>query len=348
MIKFPSINQFRNLIRHVQNQTFYVGKDENGDAVYDKNRKLPTLNFRGTVKIHGTNAAVVYDVDSDTVTFQSRTRNVTIESDNAGFALYMTSKEKTLRDIFDNIAVESSTKKIVIYGEWAGPGIQKGVAVSEIDRKIFVVFAIMLVDDDPTKNEWIDIEQYKNLIDYPDHGIYHVMTFGTYHANIDFNRPELSQNDLIDMTLEVEKLCPVGKHFGVSGVGEGIVWQCVSENYNDSGSWMKVKGEKHSSSKVKKLAPVDVEAIETMDKFIKSVVTESRLEQGLDHILREQQLSFEMTSIGDFIRWVFNDVKKEEMDTIVENDLDPKKLGGPIAKASKEWFIARLNKDIGL
>ena len=35
MIKFPSIEQFRNVIRHVQTHARFAGKDENGDAIYD-------------------------------------------------------------------------------------------------------------------------------------------------------------------------------------------------------------------------------------------------------------------------------------------------------------------------
>jgi len=49
MIKFPSIEQFRNVIRHVQTHARFVGKDENGDAIYDHSKPLPTLKFRGTV-----------------------------------------------------------------------------------------------------------------------------------------------------------------------------------------------------------------------------------------------------------------------------------------------------------
>ena len=41
----------------------------------------------------------------------------------------------------------------------------------------------------------------------------------------------------------------------------------------------KVKGEKHSSSKVKKLASVDVEKLNSIKDFVDYAVTESRLEQ---------------------------------------------------------------------
>ena len=67
MIKFPSIEQFRNVIRHVKSKAQFVGKDENGDPVYDQSIPLPTLQFCGTVKLHGTNAGIVYDMDDKSI-----------------------------------------------------------------------------------------------------------------------------------------------------------------------------------------------------------------------------------------------------------------------------------------
>jgi hypothetical protein len=153
---------------------------------------------------------------------------------------------------------------------------------------------------------------------------------------------------MIEITEAVEKECPVGKHFGVSAIGEGVVWTCVSPGWNDSGTWFKVKGEKHANSKVRTLAAVDVEAVENMRSFVDSVVTEARLEQALDNLVREQLLPFEMKSMGDFIRWVYNDVLNEEMDTIVANQIDTKKLGSAVANAARPWFIQKFNGGVGL
>jgi hypothetical protein len=149
---------------------------------------------------------------------------------------------------------------------------------------------------------------------------------------------------MIEITEAVEKECPVGKHFGVSAIGEGVVWTCVSPGWNDSGTWFKVKGEKHANSKVRTLAAVDVEAVENMRSFVDSVVTEARLEQALDNLVREQLLPFEMKSMGDFIRWVYNDVMKEEIDTIVANQIDTKKLGSAVANVARPWFIQKFNE----
>ena len=49
MIKYPSIGQFKNVIKTVAQDTRYFGKDENGDPLYN-NDPLPTLEFIGSQK----------------------------------------------------------------------------------------------------------------------------------------------------------------------------------------------------------------------------------------------------------------------------------------------------------
>jgi hypothetical protein len=69
--------------------------------------------------------------------------------------------------------------------------------------------------------------------------------FPIHEVDIDFNYPTLSQNDIIEATLAVEKECPVGKYFGVSDIGEGIVYSCITEGYQSSDFMFKSKGELH-------------------------------------------------------------------------------------------------------
>lgn len=350
MIKFPSINQFRNVIRHVQQQTRFAGVDENGNAIYDASKELPTLKFRGAVKLHGTNAGIVYDVDTDSFTYQSRERVLSLTQDNAGFMLWAMSHESDWRYLVENLWVPTGTKKIAIFGEWCGRGIQKGVAVSELN-KMFVIFAIKVIDSEGD-GTWLDISEDEPGLfcsgDENDLSIQSIYEFPTYEIDIDFKYPEIAQNKMIELTLQVENECPVGKAFGVSSIGEGIVWSCVSDGWNDSGTWFKTKGEAHSVSKVRTLAAVDVEAVENIRAFVAATVTEARLEQALDNLVREQLLPFQMKSMGDFIRWVYNDILKEEMDIIVASQIDPKKLGSAIANVARPWYIKKFNESVGL
>ena len=75
-VKFPSIEQFRNVIANV-NRTFnFTGLDENGEPMYDVTKNKPVLTFDGTVKLHGTNAGVCYN-ETGGLWAQSRTGIIT-------------------------------------------------------------------------------------------------------------------------------------------------------------------------------------------------------------------------------------------------------------------------------
>lgn len=326
MKKFPSIDQFRQVVRDVRSAHDYIGKTEDGSPSYQHTSPYPLVSFKGTVKLHGTNAAIVKYKNDDSVEFQSRERVLSLQQDNSGFMLAMSNKN--LDFLFNSIAFN---EYMAVYGEWCGQGIQKGVAVSQLP-KMFVIFAVK-VDD-----VWINP---KGLQDN-DQGIFNVTQFAEYEVDIDFNNPEAYQNKLKEATDIVEQQCPAGKFFGVDGVGEGIVW---TGRYNDNFYMFKVKGEKHSVSKVKTLASVDVEMVESINEFVENTVTNQRLEQGISW-LKENLKSVDQKSTGDFLRWVFNDIIKEETDTIVKNQLDPKKLGSPISSKARVWYFDYINSNM--
>ena len=61
-IKFPSIEQYRNIVKRVQHSARYVGyNEEKNEPIINPFAEMPTLTFTGTVKLHGTNAGVCYD-----------------------------------------------------------------------------------------------------------------------------------------------------------------------------------------------------------------------------------------------------------------------------------------------
>lgn len=208
-----------------------------------------------------------------------------------------------------------------MYGEWCGKAIQKGVGVSELD-KMFVIFAVKADD------VWLDVTpsiMYER--------IFHVKQFPHWTMEIDFNNPELSQTRLVELTNMVEDECPVAKHFGVSGVGEGIVWSTPDRRF-----CFKVKGEKHSVTKVKTLAEVDVEMVNGVAAFVDYAVTDARLQQGLD-VLRQRGIEIDQKATGEFLKWVVGDVIKEESDTLVGNGLDVKMVNKAISQKARIWFL---------
>lgn len=323
--KFPSIAQFRNAIQNVRSNAKY------------NNKANPKLKFKGTVKLHGTNSAIGYDIKTGEKIYQSRENVLSLRNDNKGFCAWAMKRDDVISTNIDNILKHTNAKEsIYLYGEFIGKGIQKKVAVSELEKK-FVIFAVVA---DGIK---IDLTYYKTLaVNGPDLAteILSISDFPSWEVEIDFDRPELAQNQLIDLTIAVETECPVGKFFGVIGTGEGIVWENIEEDIV-----FKVKGEKHSATKVKtikEIAAVDIIKIENMYAFADLAVSENRLEQGLQKLT---ELGFDNTdnkNTGEFIRWVCSDIFREEADAIVENEYSAKALGNRVAYLARVFYLNRI------
>jgi len=320
MKKFTDISQFRNVIKELRMRHDYKGKDVDEEPTYQHTEPYPTLKFKGTVKLHGTNAGVVKYADGS-LEFQSRENVLSLEEDSAGFMNAMSGKN--LDFMFKEIEFNDY---IAVYGEWCGGNIQKGVALNGLP-KMFVIFACKV------DGQWIDF-----IRSYPMQGIYNINDFPTYEVTVDFNTPELSQNRIIELTVAVEEECPVGKFFGVSGVGEGIVF---TTTYNGYHYMFKSKGEKHSVSKVKTLASVDVELVESMNAFVEYAVTEVRLNQGLEY-MRRNKLEITQKNTGEFLRWIVGDIVKEETDVMKSNGLNQKKLNPLISTKARQWYFNNL------
>jgi hypothetical protein len=337
MHKYPKTRQFRDIIRQVTDKTRFSGLDEVGNPIFN-NSELPTLNFYGTVKLHGTNAGIEYDTTSKEIRFYSRERVITPESDNAGFATYMSQYKEQLLELLEFEAETEQlwsnrlSSKVVVYGEWCGGNIQKGVGISGLP-KMFVAFRITHFFEDETSEIDIGLGFGEGArLTIPN--IYSADEFQTYNLAIDFNKPTLAQPTLIELTQQVEDKCPVAAYFGQEGIGEGIVWTCLE----DPELFFKVKGEKHSSSKVKTL--VDIELVKAIDEFVEMAVTENRLQQGLDK-LRELGLPADRTSTGNYLSWIIKDIQEEEAETLEASGLDRKKLSSAISHVAKKWYFEK-------
>lgn len=231
-ISFPSIEQFRTVVTNINRHYNFIGLDENGDAKYDVTLPKPVLKFIGTVKLHGSNGSVCFN-NHDGMWVQSRENIITPEKDNYGFAFFIESRKDVVTDLFKKIVernnIDLNANTISIYGEWGGGSIQKGVGISNIEKSFFIfgvkISPIVDVSDIEAvrKNPayWVD---YTNLSNN-DNRIFNVSDFKTYEIEIDFNTPQLSQNKLSELTLEVEEECPVAKAFFDSVMNENIAYE---------------------------------------------------------------------------------------------------------------------------
>jgi hypothetical protein len=101
----------------------------NGEIMFKAWPKIPRLEnevYHITEKIDGTNACVI--INEQGVFAQSRTRLITPEDDNYGFAKWVQTNAKTLiQDLGEGYH----------YGEWWGQGINRGYG---LDHKRFSLF----------------------------------------------------------------------------------------------------------------------------------------------------------------------------------------------------------------
>lgn len=352
MISYPSTPQFREVVANINRRYNFTGLDENGDAIYDPSIKKPIMKFIGTVKLHGTSASVIYN-DISGLWVQSRSNIITPQSDNAGFAFFVETKKESFMKIINEIKerynIDTMNNSIGIYSEWAGGNIQKGVGITNIDKSCFIygvkISPIVNNEEELKENPayWVD---YSNLRDN-DNKIYNILDYKTYEIDIDFNKPELAQNKIIEMTLEVESECPVSKAFGFPNtIGEGIVFV----NNDNERIFFKSKGEKHAGvSKVKTLKPVDDVKINKCIEISEKVTPSWRLEQMLNETFDTiNGGEIDVKRMGLYIKAVINDIIKEEKDIISDANLEIKDISKYVSTISRDFFFQRLNENVGL
>jgi len=332
-ISFTKIPQFRNVVRNVNFQSQFEGLDENNEPILNKNKLKPTIIFHGTVKLHGTCGSVCMS-DEGEMWIQSRKRILSAENDNYGFYQFCYNRKESFNKLFKQLP---KNNVVCIFGEYCGEGINSGCAIHKLP-KMFVIFAVKIV---PVEGDSYYINS-KDLRD-TENQIYNINDFQTFLMGIDFNYPELAQNEFVKLVEEVEKECPVGEEFGVSGVGEGIVW--VGE-YEGQRHYIKTKGQKHSISNVKKIAPVDVEKVNSVREFVEYAVTKNRMNQAVIEIFEDQEPIIQ--KMGDYLRWIVNDIAKEELDVLKENNLILKDVGKAVSTKARIWFQELLDKNVGL
>jgi hypothetical protein len=355
LIKMPSIGQFRDVVSSISRHYNFVGVDENGNAIYDDSLAKPIITFKSTVKLHGTNSGVSGNfTDGDlSIWSQSKGNIITPQSDNSGFAFFVESNKALFEEMISSIYIKENldiqNNTVTIYGEFVGKGIQKGVGICNLPKSLFI-FGVKITPHTTTEEElranpayWVDSSYLRSI----EHKIYNIEDYPTFDVVIDFNNLELSQNEIVDLTIAVENECPVSKCFGFPDtIGEGLVFNCDFKGVRYT---FKSKGDKHSNSKVKVLKQVDNEQINKCIVISQKVCPAWRLDQMLNEtfdILNGGQI--DIKKMGTYIKAVVNDIIKEELLTISDGGLEIKDITKYISEISRNFFVQRLNESVGL
>lgn len=74
-----------------------------------------------------------------------------------------------------------------------------------------------------------------------------------------------------------------------------------------------------------------------------TIQAESRFNQALENIFPNNE-ELDIKKLREVIRWIVNDVLKEEMDTMKENGLEPKEINSKISVKARQMFLTRYNQ----
>lgn len=333
MKKFTEIESFRHVIQKVKR---YCA---------EKHKPFPVIDYVGTVKLHGTNAGV--RVTHNKVQAQSRNHIIDVGNDNAGFAAFVKQNEEVfqrlanaeLNGVFSS-GVLKEGQDITFFGEWCGEGIMKGVGINALPKH-YVIFAAWVND------EYVSLKSPSTNI--PEKNIYYINHVDPWEITIDFSKPEDYIDQLTRYTLDVENECPWAASFGEKGVGEGIVWQPKegSPYFGNSDFWFKTKGLKHKGADKTKPKTVEIDAakVNSIRELVATVLPEWRLEQGFA-ALKEQNIPLTPQATGPYIKWVCQDVLKEESDVLEKNGLNWKEVSRYVTDAARQYYLTELDKKV--
>lgn len=296
--------------------------------------ETPKVTYRAKIKLDGTNGGVQIFSDRR-VAVQSRTQIITPQGDNAGFAGWVSQNI----DYFANLAI---AEHITLFGEWCGKGIQKRTAISQIDRRIFVIFAIQFggTEGKIAKLE-IRPEQIRQFL--PEHPDIFILPFYGEAIAIDFgNTDQLKESaaTLNQIIEDVEKSDPwVQENFGIAGLGEGLVMYPEADGLVERLAYsellFKVKGEKHQVVKIKQPVQIDPETANSIEEFVNLFLTPARLEQAATETCNGD---FDIKKIGDFLKWIAIDIQKESSAELESSNLSWRQVSKAISKEAKQWY----------
>lgn len=305
----------------------------------DEGRPFPVVRYRAKVKLHGSNCAV--QVTTDGVHAQSRTTMLTPESDYKGFAAWV----RDHRSYF-----EALRPGLVVFGEWCGPGVEKGMAISQVANKLFVVFAVR--DGERVVYEPDELRALVPAAGAPNE--LHVLPWDGEPVTIDYRSRESLESVATTLNARVaavEHEDPwVRATFGISGLGEGLVFYPLevdgaaprSDPEGLAALMFKAKGDKHRTAGARTAVQVDTTVVGSVAEFVTMMVSEARMQQGLSVINDgKNDGKVDMKHTGKFLAWVAGDVQKESVAELEAAGLTWPQVEKAVQAAARAWFLAQ-------
>lgn len=324
MEKFSSIDSFRHVFKGVE---LYVERTAS---------QVPVFDYVGTVKLHGTNAGIRRS-SSGKLQAQSRSNIISSSNDNFGFAKFVEDNEAAIRQLFDTHF--GPDDDVTLFGEWVGRGIQKGIALSELDPHLVLFNAKINQKYNP------DYFPFPESIQNNEIGIYSIGQIPFYELTVDFSDPKDAIDEANNLTIYIERECPWGKFRGVTGVGEGLVW-IPRQHPENSDLWFKTKGGKHSGKGTAKgiKASISPEQANTIQELLETVLPEWRLQQGIQ-VMKERGEQIDYRAVGPYLKWINQDILKEESDTVDASGIEWKYVSRAVTNAARQYILKEIEGD---
>jgi hypothetical protein len=202
---------------------------------------------------------------------------------------------------------------------------------------MFAIFGLKVIYEDDTA-EWLD----SSLIDeMPEINVYNVSRVPSYEIEVDLNRPDKAIDVMVEIATKIGDECTFCKTFGVSGIGEGVVWREEEKHSFDNA--FKVKDERHQKSKIKKLPTVDVVKMDNLQQAVETHIHEDRLQQIYDKIILTEADKVPQ-KIGEFVQRCISDVWDEESDSLRASDISRTDFGKASSRKCASWFQNKLKE----
>lgn len=322
-VKFTSIEAFKNTWASMQ-----------------RKMPIPTIEYTKRIKLHGTNAGirVTRGENGYVVTAQKRTSDIPYpHSDNAGFGAWVHKTKDYWAEVADGLGFADY---FVIYGEWAGNGVQKTDAVSLI-AKSFFIFAIeidgfIFNETDFMENVVFSAEdKYSTILD----NVFVLPDLAEDLKICFFD--SASTNKLLDeLNIEVEEIGRMDPYikelFDKEGTGEGLVLAPKAFSMPRD-EWaeavFKMKSEAHRVQKSAKAASTVAEIPAGVLEFVEMFVTPQRGEQGATEIGGK-----DIRKMRDFLNWMHADVRKEATLEMEKMGITYDAVAKYVAKAASTWY----------